>query len=106
MERQMSATKTRINFGAVLRYVNIEQQPVIIQHAGKPYAVIMAIEEYERLKAKEPQADWRAALEQARQLRERISARRGGAPLPDPAEILHQLREERDVQLAEAIGLR
>jgi len=107
MERQMSATQARVNFGEVLRYVSTEQQPVIVSHAGKPQAVVIAIEEYERLKkAGQPEPDWRIVLNQALRLGETIHARRRGEALPDPAEVLHQIREERDAQLAEAVGLR
>ena len=107
MERQMSATQVRVNFGEVLRYVSTKQQPVIVKHTGKPQAVLIAIEEYERLReASRSEPDWRVALDQALQLGEAIHARRGGEPLPDPAEILHQMREERDAQLMEACSLR
>ena len=105
MEKQMSATQARVNFGEVLRYVAEEQKPIIVARNGKPRAVILAVEEYERLKAGQQQEDWREVLERARQLRERIAARRNGEPLPDPADIIHQMREERDEQLREAIGL-
>ncbi len=107
MERQMSATQARVNFGEVLRYVTEEQQPIIVKRAGKPQAVIIAIEEYERLKeTHQPEPDWRTVLDQALQLGKAINARRGGEPLPDAAEIIHQMREERDAQLMEACGLR
>jgi len=43
------------------------------------------------------------ALAQARAVRERILAERGGSFLPDIAEDLRRLREERDLELA---GLR
>ena len=41
-----------------------------------------------------------AALAQARAVRERILAERGGLPLSDVAEDLRRLREERDLELA------
>jgi hypothetical protein len=41
-----------------------------------------------------------AALAQARAVRERILAERGGLYLSDVAEDLHRLREERDLELA------
>jgi len=87
--------------------VSTERQPIIVKHTGKPQAVIIAIEEYERLKkAERSESDWRVALDQALQLGEAIRARRGGEPLPDPADIIHQMREERDAQLMEACSLR
>jgi hypothetical protein len=42
-----------------------------------------------------------AALAQARDVRERILAERGGLYLPDVTEDLHRLREERDLELAD-----
>ena len=109
MERQMSATQTRINFGEVLRYVSQEQRPVIVAHSGKPQAVILSMEDYQefqRLKAEQPKEDVDVMLDRLRQLRAQIADRRGGEPLPDAAEIIHQMREERDAQLIEACGLR
>ncbi|MEJ5311732.1 MAG: type II toxin-antitoxin system Phd/YefM family antitoxin [Anaerolineae bacterium] len=106
MERQMSATQVRVNFGEVLRYVSTKQLPIIVKHTGKPQAVLIAIEEYERLKeASQPTPDWRIALDQALQLGKAIHARRGSEPLPDAAEMIHQMREERDAQLREVCGL-
>jgi len=46
---------------------------------------------------KEP--TWQEAFQRALDVGERIRARRGGEPLPDPAEIIRQIREERGVQL-------
>jgi excisionase family DNA binding protein len=43
------------------------------------------------------------ALEQAQQLAKEILARRGGVPFSDTVEIIHEMREERDRQLLEAI---
>ena len=68
--------------------------------------MILSIEEYERLKANQQKEDWREVLDRALRLGKEISARRGGEPLPDPADIIHQMREERDEQIRQAIGLR
>ena len=106
MERQMSATQARINFGEVLRYVSQQQRPVIVERAGVPQAVIIAIEEYKRLKEEHPEENVSDVLERARQLRAQIATRRGGEPLPDPVEMIQKMREEQDAQLDEAFGLR
>jgi hypothetical protein len=45
-------------------------------------------------------AERMAALTQARAVRERILAERGGSFLPDVAEDLRRSREERDLELA------
>ena len=108
MERQMSATQTRINFGEVLRYVTQEQRPVIVEHSGKPQAVILALEdyqEYKRLKA-EQQLAFDAVLRQAQRARAQTRVELAGKTLPDIAEMIQQMREERDVQLDQALSLR
>jgi prevent-host-death family protein len=47
----MSATEVRRHFGEVLRYVAETKRPVYVERYGKPWVVIIAIEEYERLMA-------------------------------------------------------
>lgn len=109
MERQMSATQTRINFGEVLRYVTQEQRPVIVEHSGKPQAVILAIadyQEYQRLKANQQQLTLDAILRQAQRARAQTRVELAGKTLPDIAETIQQMREERDAQLDQALGLR
>ena len=44
------------------------------------------------------------ALERAQRHRKELLAQRGGEPFPDSLEIIHQMREERDRQLMEALG--
>jgi prevent-host-death family protein len=107
MERQMSATQARINFGEVLRYVAEEQKPVIIERSGKPYAVILAIDAYEHLKAaQQQQPTLDAILRQARLARAQTREELAGQTLPDIVETIHQMREERDAELDNALGLR
>ncbi len=101
-EKRISATEARIHFGELIRKVKEERQPYIVERDGQPFVVLLAVEEYEQLQQRKP--GWREALEQARQLREEIAARRGGAPLPDPAEIIREMREERTRQIMEAVG--
>ncbi len=103
MERVVSATEARIRFGELMRRVVESQEPVIVERGGEPHVVVIAVDEYERLKAARQEGNWRTALEQAIQVGARIRARRGGKPLPPPEEIIRQMREERNEQLA---GLR
>ncbi len=105
MEKKISATEARIHFGALIRKVKEEQQPYIVERDGEPYVVLLAAEAYARLKQnREP--DWREALSQARQLREKMAARRGDMPLPDPAEMIREMREDRTRQLLETLEQR
>ncbi len=99
MERVVSATEARIHFGELMRRVVEEREPVIVERGGQPQIVMMAVTEYEQLKANQKPEDWQQALNQAAEIREKIMARRQGQPLPPADEIIRQMREERDEQL-------
>jgi prevent-host-death family protein len=96
----MSATQARVHFGEVLRRVR-GNEVITVEHAGKPEAVIMSVQEYERLRANTPtKADW---WERARLNRERIDRELGDREFPDVVDILHELREERDAQILDSM---
>jgi prevent-host-death family protein len=64
----MSATQARVHFGEVLRRVR-ENEIITVEHAGKPEAIIMSVEEYERLRAHTPaEDDWWDRLMETRAL--------------------------------------
>lgn len=97
MEKTVSATEARINFGKMMRRVAEEQQAIIVERSGQPQIVLISIAEYERLKAAGlPRESWQ---DQLRQVREKIAAEREGRELPPADEIIRQMREERDAQL-------
>ena len=99
MNKAMSATEARVHFGDVLRRVRANET-VVVEHSGKPEAVILSITEYERLKTNqrevEEPADW---FELAKQSRERIQRALHGRPGPSIDQIFHEMREERDAHL-------
>ena len=103
MERQMSATQARVNFGEVLRYVAEEQKPIIVARNGKPRAVILAVEAHEPLSDGRPQRTLDAILRQAQLARVQTRAELAGRTLPDIGETIHQMREERDAELDNAL---
>ncbi len=86
-----------------MRRVVEDGEAVIVARDGKPQVVVLSTAEYERMKRLGPKDDWRQALADAAHLGAEIQARRGGNPLPPPADVLRELREERDEQL---LGLR
>ncbi len=49
VERKISATEMRRNFGAVVRSLRQGREHAIIQTGGQPVAVLLSIAEYERL---------------------------------------------------------
>jgi prevent-host-death family protein len=80
-----------------MREVVENRQPVIVERGGKPQVVVLSIDEYETLLARQAQReDWRSLLAQAH---ERIRADLGGRQLPPPEEIIREMREERDAQI-------
>jgi len=98
MERTISATHARVKFGELMRYVVDGDETVIVERDGVPQIAILSIDSYRQLKGDEsPWVQWEANL---RQLHERIRAELGDQHLPSSVEIIRQMREERDEQLA------
>lgn len=95
MGTTMSATQARVHFGDVLRRVR-ENEIITVEHAGKPEAVIMSVEEYERLKAHAPAEDdwWERLLETRALFRQAL-----GDKDFDVDELIETMREERDEEL-------
>jgi prevent-host-death family protein len=103
MSQVMKATEVRVHFGEVMRRVSKGGSPIIVERAGQPLVAIISLSDYDRLERLQAGSSVRAALERARAARQRIQKERGGQPLPDPTEVLRQVREERVEQLS---GLR
>jgi hypothetical protein len=77
---------------------------IILLSRGKPRAAIVSFEDLQVLEGlqeekKAHQARMEDWLAEARALRREILKRREGVPLPNSAEMLRELREERDEQI-------
>ncbi|WP_025323848.1 type II toxin-antitoxin system Phd/YefM family antitoxin [Deferrisoma camini] len=99
MERVIGATEARVHFGKWMRHVRAHGGVVIVQRAGQTEAVLLSAETYERLAGRAQRAS-PTPLERAAALRAQILARRGGALVPPPEEVMRSIREERDRDLA------
>jgi prevent-host-death family protein len=98
MERTISATEARVKFGEVMQRIADSGESVIVERDGVPSVAIISIEDYKRFKGEaSPWAQW---LTNLRHLHERIRAELGDAQLPSSVEIIREMREERDEQLA------
>jgi prevent-host-death family protein len=98
MEQIYSATQARIHFGEIMR--RARQGPVIVERDGVQEVVVISKQTYDRLTAAAPQPDWRQLLKEAHEsIRDAI----GDRQLPDPAEMIHLAREERDEQLLDSL---
>ena len=51
--KTVSATEAKNRFGGVLREVSRTDEPILVERDGKPVAVILSFEAYERLLPKE-----------------------------------------------------
>jgi prevent-host-death family protein len=101
MTKTISATEARVHFGDVLRGVTERGETIFVERGGKPQAVVISIEEYDRLRSNgEPQDDWWTLVEKSRQ---RIARELNGRPMPDIVQLINDAREERDEEILAAV---
>ena len=97
MQNRISATDARIHFGKLMHHVVEKQEPIIVEHSGKPHVVVISIDRYDHLlKVQKGSENWREMVHQAR---EEVQISLGDRELPPPEEVLRKVREERDAQL-------
>lgn len=95
MERKVTATEARTHFGELMQSVINDQNPVIVEKSGKPQVVILSVDHYQKLQ-QDKSNRWLSQLEDTHAL---IEQELDGKALPDAAEIIRQMREDRDEQL-------
>lgn len=100
MEQNISATEARVHFGHWLRRVKDQDVTLIVEKAGRPEAVLLSVEAYGKLQEAGRTGAGTDVLSRAQALREAIRARRKGVPLTPPEDVLSELRQERDDELA------
>ncbi len=76
MPKTVSATEARIHLGALLRDVAERGETIIVERSGKPQAVILSIEAYERIQPVQREAG--GGLVGACSARQRANRRRTG----------------------------
>ena len=103
MERVVSATDARVRFGEMMHYLNHTQEPIIVEKSGDPQMVMLSIEHYKRLQNQLNSSSFEVAswVERVQQTREKIFAELGGKELPDAAELIRNMRENRNAQLVD-----
>ncbi len=55
--KTMSVREARANFSDLLGLVYYTKEPVIVERKGKPFAVVISPDQYERMR-REEEADW------------------------------------------------
>jgi len=98
METTVTATEARVRFGEMMRRVTEENNTIIVARGGEPTMVMLSVDEYKRLQtAVQNQEHW---LDRVRQTRAQLADKLGDREIPPSEEIIRQMREDRDAQLA------
>ena len=101
MEHRVRAAEARVQFGALMRRVVERGERILVERRGRPYAVLISYDDYQRLQAATRPQDWRVVLTEGIQLAREMWSVQEGKTLPPAEEILRELREERLVQLTD-----
>lgn len=102
----VSVTEIKRDISTFVNRVASGQERIVFTLKGKPKAVLIGVEDLQRLEllVYPPHApsreEQKAALTMAQKVREMSLARRDGEPFADIAEDLQCLRKERDLELA------
>ena len=97
MKDIVSATEARIHFGKLMRRATETGQPIYVEKSGKTQIVVLAIDEFERLTAN--RSAYTSLNTDLDELHARILKERPDGLLPDPIDVIRQMREERSEQL-------
>jgi len=102
----LNVVAARRDFSEIMARVAYTGQRIVIERKGRPMMALVSIEDLNRLQELETggqSARMRraAALTQAAAVRAHIRAERQDDPLPDSADALDRLREERLRELAD-----
>lgn len=104
----LTVAEARRTFGDVISKVGYGGKRIVVQRHGKPVAAVISFEDMQKLEEFERQRNERyergmAALREAQRVSELIFRERNGEYLPDSAEVIREMREER---VDEILGLR
>ncbi len=105
------ATETQVSIGQVKRDISdlvnrvaYGREQIVLTSRGKPKAVLISIEDFQRLQQKPRQDDqWEAWLAESDALAAEILARRGGRPLDIDA-LLEADRADLEARDAQNLG--
>ena len=75
MPKTVTTSEANNTLGSLVGWVVENEDEVIVESQGEPRAVIMSFDAYEELRVLKEQQRRQAALEQLRQIRDRVQAR-------------------------------
>lgn len=96
----INVVEARKNFSDLMLRVAYGKQRIVVERHGKPMMVLISLEDYALLQAhrrdtEASRGEAQAALDEASSFRRRLLAERGGVPMPDSADLIAEIREER-----------
>jgi prevent-host-death family protein len=105
MEKIVNATEAKMHFGKLMRRATEDGEIIIVERSGIPQIVIMSISEFERMRSARRQDGLEITFRRIRSLKRTIHERlaREGKKLPDPSELINELREERNGGITDSL---
>lgn len=94
MPRTVSATEAKNRLGSLLGWVEEQRDEIIVERQGRPRAVIMSFEEYEKVQELRTQKRREEAVATMRRLRDQISARNSDMTPEDVEEFANRATRE------------
>lgn len=99
MTRTISATKARVHFGEITRNVEERGEIVVVERDGREVVAIIPIADYHQYRALRANAlDWWRMMDETHDF---ICQEIGDRTLTPADDLLRQIREERDAELAD-----
>ena len=94
MSRTISASEAKTRFGELLAWARKNQDDIIVEHRGRPHAVIISFEQYRRIVELREKARQEEALARLERLRQRLGARNQDLTDEEAAAIADKLSRE------------
>ena len=94
MPKTVSASEAKARLGSVIEWAVQEQDEVIVESHGAPKVVIMAFDEYQKVKLLREAQRRQEALEQMRQLRARVQERNQDLTHQQAEQLADQFTQE------------
>lgn len=97
----ISATEAKVHFGEIYRRVSENDETIVVERNGKPGVVLLSVDAFEAMGGEvESRPNWWAAM-----LRSQEAFRPFLEQNPDfdIVELIHEMREERDEQIIDAV---
>jgi len=94
MPRRVSASEAKTRFGEMLAWAHDYQDDIIVESRGRPSAVIISFQEYQRILDLREKARREEALARLERLRQRVSARNKGLTEEEAESVADALSRE------------